>query len=49
MSQPTSNQKGIVKQFLLEVSAAAFQALPKSFVWQKVSKAVFNTNVPIRV
>jgi hypothetical protein len=50
MSQlKNTNQKGIVKQFLLDVSAAAFHALIQSLVWCKVSKKLFHTKRPVGV
>jgi hypothetical protein len=49
MSQPKTNQKGIVKQFLLDVSAAAFNALPQSLVWCNVSKKLVHIKEPVDV
>jgi hypothetical protein len=49
MSQLKSNQKGSVKQFLLDVSAAAFHALTKSLVLYKVSKKLFHIKEPVSV
>jgi hypothetical protein len=46
MSQPKTNQKVMVKQFLFDVSAATLNALNQLLVWCRVSRKLFHTKEP---